>query len=444
MTTRPRKAKAKLILTIIAVAGFLGMATPAVANGAATLGVVVIGAGSVSSRPAGISCPGTCVASFPAGTKVVLLPKANNGSTFLRWGGSCTGTGACDVDVTSLASVAAQFSAGKALAPAPAPSGHGFLTSGVPVRGNVRSAAGVTYKFVAVAGQHVTFAITNPMNLSAQLDIGVFDSSGAQVVGWTGFTTSPIHVDYTPSTAQGGLTKVVIIGDSNNGATGKFTLTYAKDVTGKLVSGIPRNIAIAYAGQNADYTFNAVTGHHVSFAITNPMNLSAQLDIGVFDSSGAQVVGWTGFTTSPIHVDYTPSTAQAGPTTVVIAGDSDNGATGSLDLTYATDVTGNLKSGVPVLVTIRFSGQNADYTFNAVAGRAASFAITKPMNLSAQLDIGVFDSSGAQVVGWTGFTTGPIEANYTPDGSQTGPTTVVIAGDSDNGATGSFTLTYTR
>ena len=70
-------------------------------------------------------------------------------------------------------------------------------------------------------------------------------------------------------------------------------------------------------------------------------------------------------------------------------------------------------------VTIKFPGQNADYTFNAVAGRAASFAISNPMSRPSSL--GVFDSSGAQVVGWTGFSTGPVEVNYTPTGSHRPP-----------------------
>jgi hypothetical protein len=442
--TRPRKGKAKLVLAIIAVAGLLGVATPAAASAGATLDVVVIGAGSVSSRPAGINCPGKCVASFPAGTKVALLPKANKGSTFLRWGGSCAGKAACDVDATTLASVAAQFSAGKAPAPAPAPhpapSGRGLLISGVPVTGHVKSAAGVTYKFVAVAGQHITFAISNP-HLSNQLAIGVFDSSGAQVVGWTGFSTTPIEVDYTPNASQAGISKVEIVQSSGDGATGVFTMTYAKDVTGHLASGITRNLDIAYPGQNADYTFTAVAGQHLTLSISNP-HLSNQLAIGVFDSSGAQVVGWTGFSTGPVEVDYTPNGSQTGPTTVVITQSSGDAATGTFDLTYATDVMGRLKAGVPVPVTIKFPGQNADYTFNAVAGRAASFAISKP-NVSNQLAIGVFDSSGAQVVGWTGFSTTPVEVNYTPTGSQTGPTTVVITQSSGDAATGSFTLTYT-
>ncbi len=65
-------------------------------------------------------------------------------------------------------------------------------------------------------------------------------------------------------------------------------------------------------------------------------------------------------------------------------------------------------------VTIKFPGQNADYTFNAVAGRAASFAISKP-NVSDQFAIGVFDSSGAQVVGWTGFSTTPCRSQLHTD-----------------------------
>ena len=241
---------------------------------------------------------------------------------------------ACDVDVTTLASVAAQFSAGKAPAPVspPAPSGSGLLTSGVPVTGHVRSAAGVTYKFIAVAGQHITLAISNP-HVSNQLAIGVFDSSGAQVVGWTGFSTTPIEVDYTPNGSQAGISKVEIVQSSGDGATGMFTLTYAKDVTGKLASGITRDLDIAYGGQNADYTFTAVAGQHLTLSVTNP-HISAQLTIGVFDSSGAQVVGWTGFSTGPVEVDYTPNGSQTGLTTVVITQNSGDAATGSFTLTY--------------------------------------------------------------------------------------------------------------
>jgi hypothetical protein len=75
------------------------------------MAVVVLGGGKVTSKPAGISCPGKCIATFAPGTRVVLAPTAKSGAPFLRWGGSCTGAGACRVKVSALSAVAAQFTA---------------------------------------------------------------------------------------------------------------------------------------------------------------------------------------------------------------------------------------------------------------------------------------------------------------------------------------------
>ena len=86
-----------------------------------TLVVVAVGSGSVTSNPTGISCPGRCTATFAAGTTVALTPKSKNGSPFLRWGGSCTGSEACKVRVSSLAVVGAQFASGAKTVPQPTP-----------------------------------------------------------------------------------------------------------------------------------------------------------------------------------------------------------------------------------------------------------------------------------------------------------------------------------
>jgi Divergent InlB B-repeat domain/FG-GAP-like repeat len=52
------------------------------------LSVTIVGAGSVSTSPAGISCSsGTCTASFPSGTLVQLTVAASAGSTFSGWSG---------------------------------------------------------------------------------------------------------------------------------------------------------------------------------------------------------------------------------------------------------------------------------------------------------------------------------------------------------------------
>jgi hypothetical protein len=114
-----RRTKRYFTGVAVGAAWLLSAATPAVAATSPALGVVVVGSGSVTSRPAGIACPGKCTATFATGTRVVLTPQAKNGSTFLRWSGPCTGTGACTVTVSTLTAVAAQFLAGPSTHPQP-------------------------------------------------------------------------------------------------------------------------------------------------------------------------------------------------------------------------------------------------------------------------------------------------------------------------------------
>ena len=93
----------------VAVLALPGSAMSAATVTPAALTVVIVGAGEVTSQPAGITCPGTCTATFAAGTSVVLTPQAKIGSKLLRWSGSCTGAGACTVKVSAPTVVSAQF-----------------------------------------------------------------------------------------------------------------------------------------------------------------------------------------------------------------------------------------------------------------------------------------------------------------------------------------------
>src|SRR5438132_4101029 len=68
------------------------------------------GSGIVTSSPAGINCGATCSASFSSGTAVQLTAIANQGSTFGGWSGACSGTGSCQVTMSSNQSVSATFS----------------------------------------------------------------------------------------------------------------------------------------------------------------------------------------------------------------------------------------------------------------------------------------------------------------------------------------------
>jgi len=51
--------------------------------------VSVTGPGTVTSTPAGITCPGTCAHAFPTGTIVTLKATPAPGARFKRWGGAC-------------------------------------------------------------------------------------------------------------------------------------------------------------------------------------------------------------------------------------------------------------------------------------------------------------------------------------------------------------------
>jgi regulation of enolase protein 1 (concanavalin A-like superfamily) len=71
------------------------------------------GNGSVSSTPDGIACTADpasdCTKSFDLGTTVTLKATANPGSTFLGWGGACSGDGDCVVTMTENKVVTATF-----------------------------------------------------------------------------------------------------------------------------------------------------------------------------------------------------------------------------------------------------------------------------------------------------------------------------------------------
>ena len=60
------------------------------------------GTGSVTSSPSGITCPGTCTASFQNSVAVTLTATPGSGFTFVGWSGACTGTTAtCTVSPKS-------------------------------------------------------------------------------------------------------------------------------------------------------------------------------------------------------------------------------------------------------------------------------------------------------------------------------------------------------
>jgi hypothetical protein len=82
----------------------------------ARLAVQREGAGSVTSVPAGISCPDRCQRSFPRDSVIVLAARPNTADApFAGWrGGGCQGTGGCKLTLSGDRTVTATFKAAEA------------------------------------------------------------------------------------------------------------------------------------------------------------------------------------------------------------------------------------------------------------------------------------------------------------------------------------------
>ena len=79
------------------------------AFGSFNLTVSLTGNGVVTSTDGSIDCPGTCMQTYQAASPVTLNATAAQGWGFVGWGGACSGTGSCQVDMTQDQSVTASF-----------------------------------------------------------------------------------------------------------------------------------------------------------------------------------------------------------------------------------------------------------------------------------------------------------------------------------------------
>lgn len=97
-------------------------AQPAPSAPPVELTVRVVGAGRVTSAPAGIDCPGVCKASFGNGMHVTLTATAASGTSFTSWGARCRGTGpTCTLVLTERSWARASFGGGPTTPPPPTP-----------------------------------------------------------------------------------------------------------------------------------------------------------------------------------------------------------------------------------------------------------------------------------------------------------------------------------
>jgi hypothetical protein len=171
------------------------------------------GSGTVTSSPAGINCGGTCAADFAPGTSVTLTATTGSGATFGGWGGSCTGTGACTVSMTSAKTVTATFNGcGYTITPTSASVAAGASTSFFSVTTTAScpwtAASGASWITSTSTGTG-----SGTITYSVAANTGTTSRTGTLTVGGQAFTITQA----APAVASSNL---FVNGDFESGATG--------------------------------------------------------------------------------------------------------------------------------------------------------------------------------------------------------------------------------
>ena len=117
------------VLSLAALTGCQGLVQGAQSSYMLTVTAPAAGAGTITSSPAGINCPGTCAANFDPGTPVTLTAKAGTNYTFGGWTGACSGTASCNVSMIAAQTVGAKFSSASYALTVSAPATGGTVTS---------------------------------------------------------------------------------------------------------------------------------------------------------------------------------------------------------------------------------------------------------------------------------------------------------------------------
>ena len=129
----------------------------AVAMETLTVQVLGTGFGQLRTNPDGIECPGTCQAEFPRGTEIVVLANTSQ-TTFMGWGGACSGPAICEVVLDESLEVTGTFvrGSGSCAAPYELPRGEhgvytGVMTGSGALTGSCGGAGGVDRVFAWLA-----------------------------------------------------------------------------------------------------------------------------------------------------------------------------------------------------------------------------------------------------------------------------------------------------
>ena len=334
--------------------------------GAASLTVTVSGSGTVTSAPAGISCPTTCSATFAGNSAVVLTATASTGSTFTSFSAPCrpaspqTTPPTCTVTMSAAQTVTATFNttaAGTILIAPPT------LTFGSQAVGTTSATQTVTAS--NTGGAAVTFTSIVTSGDFAGATLAQCPSIAVEA------TPCAFQISFKP-TAAGTRTGAITFTDNATGSPQTVTLTGTGTAGTATATVTPSSLTF---GSQALTTTSAPLSVTVTNTSTAAVNFSAFTITGTNAGDFALPAGASGTVCSAtgtlaaaasctINVVFTPGAAGARTATLNIA---DN-ATGSPQL-VALSGTGVSSS---VIITVAPGGSTSAST---VSGGTAYYGL---------------------------------------------------------------------
>jgi Bacterial Ig-like domain (group 3) len=292
----------------------------------------------------------------------------------------------------------------------------GALKSEVPVPTTIGIAGQRTaYTFKAVAGHHVTLAITHPMVPTGSFDLEAVDPSGAVVASPVGFNTSGVELDFTPSETE---TLTVVIFPVPGETTGTFTLTYSVlvDPTSTSVGCSPSSVAIGSTTScTATVTDTASSGASTPTGIVSFASLPTT---GAFGNSGTCTLQASDLSaTASCSLTFAPSVG--GSYTITGSYSGDGGHDPSSVIVVVPAVLQGTSTALVSSANPSTTGQTATYTatVSPVPDDGTVAFTDGGATIAGCGAIGVSSSTGEATCQATYPTTGshPIQASYSGD-----------------------------
>ncbi|HKS81170.1 MAG TPA: hypothetical protein VJR23_06660 [Candidatus Acidoferrales bacterium] len=313
--------------------------SPASGGNDLTVDLGGLGTGTVTSSPAGISCPPTCTANFGAGSVVTLTATPGAGSSFGGWTSNtaCSGTSTCTITMSAAEAVTATFNTQQfTLTLTDAGTGSGTVTS---------SPAGIN---CTGTGPNCSANF----NSGTQVTLTETPASGSTFAGWAGACSGTGSCVVTMSAAQS-------VTATFNTTTFPLTVTEAGTGSGTVTS--------SPAGVNCPTTCSA------------NFNSGTQVTLTEAPASGSTFAGWSGACSGTGSCVVTMSAAESVTatfnTTTTFALTVTEAGTGSGSVSSApsgilcpSTCTANFASGTQVTLT---AIANSGSTFAGWSGNAA-------------------------------------------------------------------------